>query len=97
LLGIDIGANPSIRANGEVVITQLNVAFHLSVDIEIFAAGKLAPDDHRPPEVGYIASPCFVRPVTFHRSLTSWVLPVLAAIAEHFCAGRKIALPERHC
>ena len=45
--GFDVGAHASIRADGQALAAQSNRAFHLAVDVKIFAARQLALHDDR--------------------------------------------------
>jgi len=45
-LCIDIGLDPSVRTDREIVAMQFNAAFHFSIQVNIFAARKLTLNDY---------------------------------------------------
>jgi len=55
-LGSDVRADASIWTNGEVVIVQLNAAFYLSVNVQVFTAGKFALHHDGFANMGYIGT-----------------------------------------
>jgi hypothetical protein len=53
-LGIQLGLDLAVRTDGEHVIAEIDLAFDVPFDREIFAAVQLALDNDRFPNVHYV-------------------------------------------